>query len=158
VHTVGPCDVDYSDKDELQIVLTKTYYNVIKYSSETLRISILALPAISGGIFHVKLESVIKALYTALKQYTDEYKKMLHTPILKSVHLVNNSHAMTTTAAYLFQELYAADHPSLPALPRYHVPLAVRLTVGDGQIKGWRRRCKSGRQILYVKNRRRIVI
>jgi len=74
VHTVETCDVYHSDKDELQTVLTKTYYNVIKYSSETLRISTLALPAISGGIFHVKLESVIKALYTALKQYTDEYK------------------------------------------------------------------------------------
>jgi len=80
VLTVGPLDVDYSDKDDLQTVRTKTYYNVIKYSRETLRISTLALPAICGGIFHVKLESVIKALYTALKKYTDEYKKTSHTP------------------------------------------------------------------------------
>jgi len=87
----------------------------MKYSSETLRISTLALPAISGGIFHVKLESVIKALHTALRQYTDEYKKTSHTPIFKSVYLVNNSHAVTKTAAYLFQELFATGHPLLPA-------------------------------------------
>jgi len=31
VHTVGLRDVDYGDKDELQTVLTKTYYNVLKY-------------------------------------------------------------------------------------------------------------------------------
>jgi len=63
----------------------------------------------------VKLESVIKALYNALKQYTEEYKKTSHTPILKCVYLVNNSHAITTTADYLFQVLYARDHPQLPA-------------------------------------------
>jgi len=28
---------------------------------------------------------------------------------------LNNSHPVTTTAAYLFQELYATDHPPLPA-------------------------------------------
>jgi len=70
---------------------------------------------ISGGILYVKLESVIKALYTALKQYADEYQKTSHTPIVKSVYLVNNSHAITTTTAYIFQELYATDHPPLPA-------------------------------------------
>jgi len=51
MHTVGPRDADYSDKDELQAVLTKTYYNVIKYLSETLRISTLALSAISSVYF-----------------------------------------------------------------------------------------------------------
>jgi len=51
VHTVGPRDVDYVDKDELQTVLTKTYYSVIKYTSEILRIPTLCLPAISSGIF-----------------------------------------------------------------------------------------------------------
>jgi len=102
VHTVEPCDVDYNDKDELQTVLTKTYYNVIKYAGETLRISTLSLPAISCGIFQVKLESVVQAFYTALMQYTDEYGQTSHTPILQSVHFVNNSHAITTTAAFLF--------------------------------------------------------
>jgi len=29
IHTVGPRDVDYGDKDELQTILTKTYYSVI---------------------------------------------------------------------------------------------------------------------------------
>jgi len=61
VHTVGPRDVDYVDKNELQTVLTKTYYSVKKYASEILRISKLCLPAISSGIFQVKLESVVQA-------------------------------------------------------------------------------------------------
>jgi len=56
VHTVGPRDVDYVDKAELQTVLTKTYYNTIKYASEILHIPTLCIPAISSGIFHVKLE------------------------------------------------------------------------------------------------------
>jgi len=68
VHTVGPRHVDYINKDELQTVLTATYYNMIKYASEMLRISTLSLPAISGGIFQVKLESVVPAFYTAIKQ------------------------------------------------------------------------------------------
>jgi len=59
IHTVGPCDADYEDKDELQTILTKTYYSVIKYASEILRIPTLCLPAISSGIFQVKLESVV---------------------------------------------------------------------------------------------------
>jgi len=46
IHTVGPHDVDYGDKDELQTILTKTYY-----ASEILRIPTLCLPAISSGIF-----------------------------------------------------------------------------------------------------------
>jgi len=77
---------------------------------------------------------------------------------------VNNSQAMITTAAYLFQELYAADHPSLPtASPAllYHVPPAMKLAVGDGQINAnldANLGCKSGRQSLYVKNKVRIVI
>jgi len=126
--------VDYSDKDELQAVLTKTYYNVIKYASETLQISLVALLASSGGIFHVKLESVRKALYTALKQHTDEYKQTSHSPILKCVHLVNNSHAITTTAAYLFQELYTTHHPQLTAAIPAPLPHTSgrRLTVRDG--------------------------
>jgi len=104
IQTVGPRDVDYSDKEELQEVLTKTYYNVMKYTSETLRVSTGALPAISGGIYKVKLESVIKALHTALQRFIDEYKKT-HTHLYCSFYLVNNSHAITTTAVYLFQEL-----------------------------------------------------
>jgi len=59
VHTVGPRDVDYVDKDELQTVLTKTYYSVIKYASKILPLSTLCLLAISSGIFQVKLESVV---------------------------------------------------------------------------------------------------
>jgi len=82
VHTVGPRDVDYVDKDELQAVLTMTYYNTIKYASEILRISNLCLLAISSGIFQVILESGVLAFYTALKQYTDEYRRTSHTPIL----------------------------------------------------------------------------
>jgi len=61
VHTVGPRDVEYVDKNELQIVLKTTYYNTIKYVSETIRIPHLCLPAISSGIFQVKLESVVLA-------------------------------------------------------------------------------------------------
>jgi len=51
VHTVGPRDVDYTDKKELKIALTTTFYNTLKYASETLRIPNLCLPAISSGIF-----------------------------------------------------------------------------------------------------------
>jgi len=115
IHTVGPRDVDFDDKDEIQEVLTSTYYNVIKYASETLRTSTLAFPAISGGIIHVKLKSVIKAFYTALKKYTAEFSQTSHTPILQSVYFVNNSHAITTTAAYLFQELYSSDNTPSPS-------------------------------------------
>jgi len=107
-YMIGPRVEDYSDKGELQQVLTSIYYNVIKYSRETLQVSTLALPAISGGIFHVRLESVIKASYTALKNCPDEYKQTSHTPILQSVYFVNNSHAITTTVNYLFQELYSS--------------------------------------------------
>jgi len=48
---VGPRDVDYGDKDELQTILTRAYYSVIKYASEILRIPTLCIPAISSGIF-----------------------------------------------------------------------------------------------------------
>jgi len=111
VHTGGPRDVDYVDKKELQIVLTTTYYNTLKYASEVLRIPNLCLPAISCGIFHVKLESVVLAFYTALTLYTDEYSRTSHTPILQSVRLVNNCPATTATMAHLFQDLYTADRP-----------------------------------------------
>jgi len=111
IHTVGPRDVDYGDKDELQTVLTGTYYSVIKYASEILRIPTLCLPAISNGIFQVKLESVVRAFYTALKQYTDEYTQTSHTPILQSVRFISNSLTAATTAAHLFQELYTTNQP-----------------------------------------------
>jgi len=55
---------------------------------------------------------VVLAFYTALKQYTDEYRQTSHTPILQSVRFVNNCQAMTETAANLFQDLYAAHRPS----------------------------------------------
>jgi len=118
-HTVGPCDIDYSDKDELLKVRTSTHYNVIKYSCEILRLPTLAVPAISGGIFQVKLENVGKAFYTALKQYTDEYGQTSHTPILQRVPFVHNSHAITTTAAYLFKKLYISDRqqPTVNSTP-----------------------------------------
>jgi len=41
VHTVGPRDIDYFNRDELQTVQTKTYYSVMKYASEILRIPYL---------------------------------------------------------------------------------------------------------------------
>jgi len=91
IHTVGPCDVDYSYKNKLLQVLTSIYYKLIKYTSEILRVPTTAVPAISGGIFQVKLESVVKAFYTALKQCTDEYSQTSHTPILQSVNFVNIS-------------------------------------------------------------------
>jgi len=62
IHTVGPRDVDYIDKKELQIAFTTTFYNNFKYASEKLRIPNLCLPAISSGIFQVKRESVVRAL------------------------------------------------------------------------------------------------
>jgi len=105
IHTVGPRDVDYGDKDELQTILTKTYYSVIKYASEILRIPTVCLPAISSGIFQVKLESVVCAFYTALKQYVDEYARTSHTPILRSVRFVSDCIETTAAAAVLFQEL-----------------------------------------------------
>jgi len=111
VHTVGPCDVDYGDKNELHTILTKTYYSVMKYASEILRIPTLCLPAISSGIFKVKLESVSRAFYTALKQYVDEYAQTSHTPILQSVRFVSNSLDTTAAAATLFQQLYTVDQP-----------------------------------------------
>jgi len=51
IHTVGPRDVDYGDKEELQTILTRTYHGVIKYASEILRIPTLCIPPISSGIF-----------------------------------------------------------------------------------------------------------
>jgi len=122
VHTVRPRDVDYVDKDELQTVLTKTYYSEIKYASEILRIPTLSLPAISSGIFQVKLESVVLAFYTALKQYTDDYSRTSHTPILHSVRFVINSQSTTVTAASIFQELYTADRPP-PVQPVTRTPI-----------------------------------
>jgi len=71
-------DSDYVDKDELQTVLTRTYYSVIKYASEILRIPTICLPAISSGIFQVKLKCVVIAFYNALKQYIDEYSRTSH--------------------------------------------------------------------------------
>jgi len=115
VHTVGPRNVDYVDKNELQIALTTTYYNTLKYASETLRIPNLCLPAISSGIFQVKLESVVFAFYTALTLYTDEYSRTSHTTILQNVRLINNCQATTATTARLFQDLYSADRPPLAA-------------------------------------------
>jgi len=61
IHTVGPRDDDYSDKQELLTTLTATYYKVIKYASEVLRTPTLCLPPISSGIFHVPLEHVTQA-------------------------------------------------------------------------------------------------
>jgi len=90
IHTVGPRDVDYSDKDELQTILTKTYYSVIKYASEILRIPTLCIPAISSGIFQVKLKSVVRAFYMAVTQYVDEYSRTSHTPILQSIRFISN--------------------------------------------------------------------
>jgi len=91
----------------------------------------LALLAVTGGIciYKVKLESVIKALYTALKQFTDDYKKTSHTPILQTVYMVNNSHTMTSTAAYKFQDFYSSAEPQSIVNPRvhrlhYHIPPA----------------------------------
>jgi len=115
VHTVGPRDVDYPDKKELQIAFTATFYNTLKYASETLRIPNLCLPAISSGIFKVTLESVVRAFYTALTLYTDGYSKTSHTPILQSVRLINICSDKTATTALLFQELYNADRPTLAA-------------------------------------------
>jgi len=109
IHTVGPHD--YGDKDELQTILTKTYYSVIKYASEILRIPKLCLPAISSGIFQVKLESVVRAFYTAVKQYVDEHAQTSHTPILQNIRFVCNSLDTTASAAALLQELYTIDQP-----------------------------------------------
>jgi len=111
IHTVGPRDVDYGDKDELQTILTRTYYSVIKYASEILRIPTLCFPAISSGIFQVKLESVVRAFYTALKQYVDEYARTSHTPILQSIRFVSNCIGTTAAVAAHFQELYNIDQP-----------------------------------------------
>jgi len=84
---------------------------VIKYTSEILCIPTLCLPTISSGIFQVKLEGVVLAFYTALKQYTDEYSRTSHTPILQSVRFINNCQSTTETAAHLFQDLYTVDIP-----------------------------------------------
>jgi len=98
-HTVGPRDVDYTDKKELQIAFTTMFYNTFKYASEKLRIPNLCLLAISSGIFQVKLESMVLAFYTALTLYTDEYSKTSHTPILQSVRLINLCQDTTATTA-----------------------------------------------------------
>jgi len=111
IHTVGPRDVDYGDKDELQTIMTKTYYSVIKYASEILRVPTLCLPPISSRIYQVKLESVVRAFYTPLKQYVDEYARTSHTPIIQSIRLVSHSRDTTALAAALFLELYTIDQP-----------------------------------------------
>jgi len=109
IHTVGPRDVDYGDKDELQAIITKTYYSVIKYASEILRIPTLCIPAISSGIYQVKLESVVRAFYTAVKQYVNEYARTSHTPILQSIRFISNCVGTAAAVATLFQELYNVD-------------------------------------------------
>jgi len=112
IHTVGPRNADYSDKNELQAILTTTYHNVIKYASEVLRITTLCLPPISSGIFHVPLEHVVRAFYTAVNRYVDGYASTSHTPILQSLQFISNCDQTTATMAGLFQELYSADHPA----------------------------------------------
>jgi len=112
VNTVGPRDVDYPDKKELQIALTATFYNTLKYVSETLRISDLCLPAISSGIFKVPLASVVRAFYTALTLYTDEYCRTSHTPILQRVCLIDICSDKTATTAQLFRDMYNSDRPT----------------------------------------------
>jgi len=108
IHTVGPRNVDYSDKDELQAILTTTYHSVINYAS----IPTLCLPPISSGLFHVTLERVVRAFYTAVNQYVDVYTRTSHTPILQSIQFISNCAGTTATVAGLFQELYSADHPA----------------------------------------------
>jgi len=105
IHTVGPRDVDYGDKDELQAILTKTYYSVIKYASEILRIPRLCIPAISSGIYQVTLESVVRAFYTDVKQYVDEFARTSHTSILQSIQFISNCVGTAAATATLFQEL-----------------------------------------------------
>jgi len=112
VHTIGPRDIDYPNKTELQIALTTTFYNTLKYASETLRIPDLCLSAISSGIFKVTLESVVRAFYTALTLYTDEYSRTSHTPILQSVCLINICADQTATTAQLFRGMYNTDRPT----------------------------------------------
>jgi len=112
IHTVGPRDVNYSDKNELQSILTTTYHSVIKYASEVLRIPTLCLPPISSGIFHVSLELVVRAFYTAINQYVDGYTRTSHTPILQNIQFISNCAETTATVAGLFQELHSADHPA----------------------------------------------
>jgi len=137
IHTVGPRDVDYGDKKELQTILNKTYYSVIKYASEILRIPTLCLPAISSGIFNVKLDSAVRAFYTALKQYVDEYARTSHTPILQSIRFVSNSLDMTAAAATLFQELYAMDQPERTLMS---TPIDLPTPPSSGRQAGRRRR------------------
>jgi len=109
----------------------------MKYASEILRIPMLCLPAIRSGIYQVKLESVVRAFYTALKQYVDEYAKKSHTPILESVRFVSNSIDTTTSAAVLFQELYTIDHPV--CIPT-STPIDMPTPMPSGRQAGRRRR------------------
>jgi len=84
-------------------ILTKTYYSVIKYASKILRTPTLCVPANSSGIFQVILESVVRAFYTAIRQYVDKYAKTSHTPILLSVCFISNSIDTTSSAAAFFR-------------------------------------------------------
>jgi len=84
---------------------------VIKYASDILRIPTLCIPAISSGIYQVKLESVVRAFYTAVKQYVDEYSRTSHTPILQSIRFISNCVETTAAVASLFQGLHNVDNP-----------------------------------------------
>jgi len=122
IHTVGPRDIDYIDKDELHTVLTRTYHSVITYASEILRISQVCIPPISSGIFHVPLESVVQAFYTAVTQFVDAYSGTAHTPILQSILFISNCGGTTAAVASLFQSLYNTDHPAHTHPTAYRYP------------------------------------
>jgi len=138
IHTVGPRDDDYVDKLALLMALTDTFYNVIHYASETLRVSHLCIPAIGSGIFQVPLTCVVHAFHAAIKRYTHGYIQTSHTPILQCVQLINISQTETETAAQIFLDLYTAGQP-----PPVETPTSLLAPQPSGRQANRRRRANT---------------
>ncbi|XP_041368797.1 uncharacterized protein LOC121383088 [Gigantopelta aegis] len=100
IHTVGPIYSKGKHESCVQL-LTRTFYNCLKYADENTMVKSLAFPFISTGMFGVPLECCVEAFLDALVLFTSERGKLL---FLKNIHFVNTDADSVCMAIVMLQQ------------------------------------------------------
>jgi len=133
LHVVWPEIAAYTVEGMFQKILVTAFQKSLRYTSDVLQATSLAIPAQSLGILGTPPLIIVTTLYGALKKYTAKLLRRETTSTLRTVHLVRDHLGKTSVLAYaLFQlldaELTQTPPTDIPLRPIFHP--AVKLIAG----------------------------